>query len=606
MISGGRGENVNPSTGFSHRFEADKEEILKCVLLLEQVTGKIGSAIAGESLESIAKDLRGERFHLAVLGAFKRGKSTLINAFLGRSLLPTGIVPLTSIVTSISYGEETKAKIRFIRGERISIDVSDLAAYVTEKENPNNIKNVAEVEVIVESSPLKNGVILVDTPGIGSSYVRNTRAAYDFILNIDAAIFVLAVDPPIGQSEIEFLSLVKDCARKIFFVLNKIDNVGESEMRESLDFSRQVIQSVMASTDLKVYPVSAKKALQARLKDDSEMFMGSGLPALEKDLNAFLWTCKGEAILDSSRRKIERVVSEISAAIEIEMKVIGESIEEAESKRVWIENKADEVRMKVDEVESLVDGSINRIIVKFEKSLEEYKRAAEPGLVSNLEKFIESVDVEAGPREYVKALELRISDVIAASLEPFLMDQESRLNEEFQTLVSRFQREIDEILVDLKEEISEIFGVEVPSSTYAESSIGRSRFYFGDVTILNYDSILPGELPLILPRAIFRRTIRKKALETLLREFDKHSGKIRYDFSYRLLESSRRLKSELRSRLNLTLETIGNAIKAADKIIGSTLPVREHKIRELKSLQNQILEATARLREINIEQGLVW
>ena len=78
-----------------------------------------------------ADKLATEQFNLVVLGQFKRGKSTLINALLGTDLLPTAVVPLTSIVTIIQPGPQPHAVVRFLDGRTLEVDVADLALYST-------------------------------------------------------------------------------------------------------------------------------------------------------------------------------------------------------------------------------------------------------------------------------------------------------------------------------------------------------------------------------------------------------------------------------------------------------------------------------------------
>jgi len=99
----------------------------------------------GPHVPRLIQKLRENRFNLVMLGAFKRGKSSLINALLGAPLLPTGIVPLTSVVTILGYGEKLDIKVHFYQGETRGINQAELPDYITEKGNPQNRKGVREV-----------------------------------------------------------------------------------------------------------------------------------------------------------------------------------------------------------------------------------------------------------------------------------------------------------------------------------------------------------------------------------------------------------------------------------------------------------------------------
>ena len=107
-------------------------------------------------------------FNLVVVGEFKRGKSSVLNALIGADVLPVGVVPLTAIATILEYGELPAAHAEFQDGSEQQVPLDALWDYVTEKGNPVNAKGVREVRIAWPSPWLKSGVRLVDTPGIGS------------------------------------------------------------------------------------------------------------------------------------------------------------------------------------------------------------------------------------------------------------------------------------------------------------------------------------------------------------------------------------------------------------------------------------------------------
>ena len=162
-----------------------------------------------------------EEFYLAILGLFKRGKSTLINAMLGSPILPTGVIPVTSVITRIRYGNTLTSRITFSDNSEKEVPVEALKEYVTEAGNPNNSKNVSIADVYVPAQILKDGLILIDTPGVGSTYTIGTQVTFQFLDRVDFAVFVLAVDPPVGQQELELLTSLASKSQKILFVLEQ-------------------------------------------------------------------------------------------------------------------------------------------------------------------------------------------------------------------------------------------------------------------------------------------------------------------------------------------------------------------------------------------------
>src|SRR5579871_5671399 len=105
-----------------------------------------------------------------VAGEAKRGKSTLINALLGRPVLPSGVTPLTAVATTVRYGEDPHAEVRFGDGHEEKHPLAALDDLVTERGNPRNRRGIAAVTAFVDAPVLAAGIELVDTPGTGSVF----------------------------------------------------------------------------------------------------------------------------------------------------------------------------------------------------------------------------------------------------------------------------------------------------------------------------------------------------------------------------------------------------------------------------------------------------
>jgi septin family protein len=119
-----------------------KDELLKCISSIATIEG-----IPECPCEELKEKIQDNVFNLVVLGQFKRGKTTLINALLGAEILPTAVVPLTSIATILKHGEELKITVYFSDGRVNEIEPENLPEYVTEKGNPKNQKDVREVVI---------------------------------------------------------------------------------------------------------------------------------------------------------------------------------------------------------------------------------------------------------------------------------------------------------------------------------------------------------------------------------------------------------------------------------------------------------------------------
>jgi predicted GTPase len=264
----------------------------------------------GELVVKLAED----RFTLAVLGQFKRGKSSLMNAIIGRELLPTGVLPLTSAITVLKYGPTERL---VINREGFSfqdeLPISSLPDYVTEKGNPANEKKVRTAYVELPVSLLRRGLEFVDTPGVGSAITANTATTYSFLPACDAVLFVTSVDTPMTSLELAFLKEIREYVDKIFFIVNKTDTVADDERDEILNFVAKTIQSQIGSGDVKVFAVSARLGLAAKASADNALYAQSGLKTLEEAMASFLSEEKSLVFLTAIAQKALRVLDDEEA-----------------------------------------------------------------------------------------------------------------------------------------------------------------------------------------------------------------------------------------------------------------------------------------------------
>ena len=288
-----------------------KQETAQLLELTKAVLERAQRTNGAEAIRPLLVRLAEDRFNLVVLGAFKRGKSSLVNAIVGRPILPTAVVPLTTVITRLSYGQPEQAIVRLEATSLPSrIRLSEIAAYVTERENPGNRKRVTSVDIQLPAAFLRRGLVFVDTPGIGAADERPAAETYRFLPESDAAIFVTSVEAPLSESELLFLDAVRQHVRKIFFVMNKVDQVDAGDLAEILAFAEQGLRSHVGIPTLTLLPVSARQGLQAAEAMNDAEYAASGLARLEALLGDFLSAERGSAflvgLLDRALRVVER------------------------------------------------------------------------------------------------------------------------------------------------------------------------------------------------------------------------------------------------------------------------------------------------------------
>jgi small GTP-binding protein len=230
-----------------------------------------------------------DRFNLVVVGRFSRGKSTLMNAMLGTDRLPTGIVPVTSVITTVTYGSVEQVVLYYQHTNLfLEIPIAQLADYITERGNPGNQRRVRTAEVQLPAEPLRRGFHFIDTPGLGSSIVENTRTTEAFLPQADAFILVTSYDSPLSEEELRVLQTVQRSGRRVFLVVNKQDYVNPAQRQEVLEHLSTQLSAIFGDKPPQVFSLSAQQALEARLRGDTARLIETGLPALEAVLVGFL------------------------------------------------------------------------------------------------------------------------------------------------------------------------------------------------------------------------------------------------------------------------------------------------------------------------------
>ena len=255
--------------------------------------GEAACSIERRQCKLLVDKLSNSNMTISVIGQFKRGKSTLSNCILGKNYMPVGIVPITSAVTKVVYGRQS-AEVCFENGEVRPVEIDDLSAYISEQENAQNKLGVKEVVIHSESDFLKNGITYVDTPGVGSFHKNNTEVAYDYMKESDAVIFLLSVDSPINQIEIDFLQSTKEYAGKFYFAVNKIDTVSAGDLEAYTGYCAGLLSEIMETSAIKLMPVSAKT--------------GEGVEALKSAILRDLSASIREIMQESTRKKLIDII----------------------------------------------------------------------------------------------------------------------------------------------------------------------------------------------------------------------------------------------------------------------------------------------------------
>lgn len=284
-----------------------KSEIIKLMdgmVAFQKAYPKFDFPKVSENFKLTRELIEKGEFNLAVCGKVKNGKSSLINALIGRELLPVCTDVATSRVFKISHSNEEKFYVVYGNGDRKEISQDELATYgsqavINKKGEADIEKTISYIQVFTPMDFLPEGVSMIDTPGIGSTYPHHTAITKQYIKQADAAMFVMN-PTPLEDIEVDFLKEIVSVTPGILFVTTKIDQNGNDSVEESLKRNRQIIETAVGSElpfGISMLKMSSKLLLEAAAEKD-EMTSAfnyeiSGYDDVKSAMNNMVFTILG-------------------------------------------------------------------------------------------------------------------------------------------------------------------------------------------------------------------------------------------------------------------------------------------------------------------------
>ncbi len=559
-----------------------------------------------ERIKNLRQRLEGGRFHLAVLGQFKRGKSTLLNALLGNEVLPASVVPLTAIPTFVQRGSLLRASVHFRdEAESITSDFHSavdlqafLANYVTEAGNPRNHLGVSMVEVFHPSPILNNGVVLIDTPGIGSTYLHNTQTTLDFLAQCDAALFVLSADPPITETEVDFLEQIRKKGIQIVYILNKIDLLTEEEEAAAISFLKSVLRErFKPEEDERIFSLSARRAIHDGMTIDHDRRISSGIRQLEKYITGSLAREKEKRLQQAVIRKVTDIVEDVIARIHLTIRSLQLPIAELDTRLRSLEKVFQDADRQRTQIADLVEGDRKRLLVRIEEIAEQVRHNSRDALLKAL----------LWNRDQVPRLksDRQMEEVLGSSIPDLFEDEWNKASHSYTTFLNSLfeihQKEVSEVITTIKRYASEAFDtpyrppVDAEELRMTERPCWRTREWEATV-----NPILPSFLERLFPSRI-RRNLQEKRWHGIINSLVVvNTERIRWTLIQALEKSVRDFNTEIARRIREVIQTTRTAIEGARNLRQSRAEEAEQEIIYLKGIHESLESLRLDLSELEV------
>lgn len=380
-------------------FKKRKEELVNFIKESSDILNKISLNQHANGLDTLGQKVNSDTFRIQIIGTFKNGKSTFINALLGEDILPARVLPCTAVINEIKYGESKKAILNFrnplpnpllegipeetlnhMKSHKMTnvppmeIDYDKISDYVTipidgAPEEISLKSPYLSVELFYTSDFLKEGVEIIDSPGLNENEERTT-VTLEYLDKADAIIFLLDATKLCAKDEIDTIDriLVPKGFDDMFFIVNRIDLI--SRVDEISDIKRFAEKNVQAYTKNSIFYLSSLNALDGKIQKDEAKLRSSGLLEFEANLSEFLIKEKGRIKLIKSLKELKGILT-----TEALYKAIPSQRQQLSTDRQELECKYEEIKPQLDASESQKKLLKTTLELKVQNTEDKIKRA---------------------------------------------------------------------------------------------------------------------------------------------------------------------------------------------------------------------------------------
>lgn len=394
-----------------------------------------------KELSELKQVIEDDYFMVVVLGEFKRGKSSFINALLGMEILPTDVLPETATINMLAYSEKPGIQVVYKDGcvEKGEVSLSYLKHFSANSGN-DLAEKVNYIKIGYPLDILKKRIVLVDTPGVADLDDMRTDVTYGFLPRANFVIFLLDANTPLTQTEKTFIEerIVPQGITDIMFIVNKYDCVDEEEDEDFLDdlmlrlndvFKMETVDAKLGSITL--FPLSAKMALQGIIRGDDSLLAASGLP----DIINNLWEKLSEGAVTKGKENfakvnLQKIAGDITKEIEKQIAVMQASIDELKMVEQALMEELSSSEEKRTVIDTYVLSIQDKILAICDKSIYTFGKRLK-------EEIGEQIELYQGT-EFKDFIEKLIARRIQKSIENWIMLYTPHLN----TLLKMMEREI--------------------------------------------------------------------------------------------------------------------------------------------------------------------
>ena len=503
---------MNDSDQFKTQIDALRQRTLHIFDKLVEKTSQFELSKLPQAVSEYQQSLAANTYNVLVVGEAKRGKSSFVNALIGRELLPTDVDIATNQVFRISHAEHEAYRLRFEDESTQNISAQELIEYGSQTiagqkglSRPN-LDLLRWIEVDVPIRFLTPGVSILDTPGLGSLYAAHAQITQRFVPHADAVIFVLDSNQPMVQFELDFLEALLKVTRHIFFIQTKIDLYDKEDWQRIQQRNEEILREHFKDglDDTSVWPISSLNLMKAAQTNSPGLLKVSRQKELLDALQLFLFKVAGwyrcaEALViaDHCYTTGQTILAERLATLETKStQELMNMHQDAEQRRQQMDAEWSSDRKKRRELHSkvqMIANSSKRIMIEFLDARSELETSLRQDIDA-----VKSID-EANK------FGMDLSEIVITKVTSKWRELCEQANKQCSTLLGSFIRDINMLVLPPEgpKGVAHIgTDIDFPNDIWSKIDQAQTGFILGTNAGMAVVLITSAFIPLTLPVAL--------------------------------------------------------------------------------------------------------
>ena len=344
-----------------------------------------------DELSNTSSYLNNQKFSIGITGVMNAGKSTMLNALMGREILGSAVVPETANLTIVKHNPTDNAKVFYwnqqewdrilksaeqlesmrefvnetnkIFGDELKnyirpvsrfdeVDINSLSSYTSAEASGKKCNLVKYVELGSKLDFLSDGIEIVDTPGLDDPVIQREEITKEYISQCDMMLHLMNVSQSATLKDVEFIidALLYQNISKLLVVITRADTVSKEQLDEVIKYTKTSIEKQLKAQNkdsqldyilktIKFIPISGRMALLHRTGREQEALDAgytleqTGILEIEQYLTETLFgsnSQKGELVIQSSKNQLQRIIEKQNSFYNYELKLLSKSKDELE------------------------------------------------------------------------------------------------------------------------------------------------------------------------------------------------------------------------------------------------------------------------------------